>query len=113
MIESLSLKHRMLNAFIGLLTGGIFFLPVLFLLIMISVSISARFGFNTNMDEFLAGYVCFLPSELISIVGGIIGGEIGNKHNHKYRGAMLGGLFGPFSTLIPLSITILNSWATH
>jgi hypothetical protein len=112
-LESLSSKHRILNAVIGLFAGSIFFMPVLFLLLEISISISTQYGFNTNTDEFMAGYFCFLPSALISLIGGIIGGEIGNKNNHKYLGAIFGGLVGPIATLIPLSINILNSWAEH
>jgi len=105
------------NATIGLFTGIISFMPIAFLYIYLTLFISDILsGFfhsnrNTNTDDFMVSFLCFIPAIILSLIGGIIGGDMGSKKNYRYLGAIIGGLCGPLITILPLALSISLDWA--
>jgi hypothetical protein len=108
--------------FIGASTALLFFLPATFCLVFPLVEFLLRkvvkLPLNTNLDDFLLVWGCFLPVFGLGLLFGYWGGKLGsqqstNKRSYSFLGAVLGGLLATLVVAIVLNLWVYHLWLTY
>lgn len=111
---------------LGVAGGLVAHYPALMICSILAAELSHAQGYNTNVDSFVAGILCWPfvtgPSFLLGLLGGLAGIALtggGGRKSEPSRGgtrlpalaaAVLAGAAGPLLYLLPLTVGILEDW---